>query len=76
MSDFLMVVPEGWVEVPTDWIGASNDIVEVNNIMSAEAWGDLENILALVGVVPAGQHVLNARFVTLSDGYHLWVLFG
>ena len=76
MSDFLVVVPVGWEEVPSGWIGESNSIEEVNYMISQEAWGDIEAVLITASAVPEGKHILGAKLVTLQDGHHLWVIFG
>lgn len=75
MSDFLVVVPEGWVEVTADWIGANYSVEEVQYMISTESWTDLEPILQHRGELPEGKHVIGATLVLMSDGYHLWVNF-
>lgn len=75
MSDFLMIIPEGWTEVPADWIDVSITASEAQFWITQEAWRDIEDILADYEAVPEGKHVINARLIPTELGFRLWVVF-
>lgn len=69
MSEFLMVVPEGWTEIPDhaaytaeSWLGASLD--------EAREW--LRD-LGYTDLLPDGMTVGDKRFFTDGDTARLWV---
>lgn len=76
MSDFLMIIPPGWVEVPAEWVGVTNSLEEIQFWIVQEAWEDLEPILSEQGAVPVGQHLLNARLIQTDTGFRMWAMFG
>lgn len=79
MSEFLMIVPDGWTE-PADIEallnngGANPD--EVSFWISQESWGDIETMLSNAVALPEGKHVMNAKIFRTDTGYRFWVLFG
>jgi hypothetical protein len=75
MSDFLVVVPTGWVEVAADWLVGSYTVEEINTLIAQESWGDLDTILYNAGTLPQGMTVAKARLMPFDSGYRLWVLF-
>lgn len=76
MSSFLMVVPEGWVEVPGAWITESTSPTEVSHWLATESWNEIERVLIEQEVVPVGKNVLNAQMISADGAYRMWVLFG
>lgn len=79
MSDFLLVVPQGWEE-PADIAALLNDGAvnpeEVSFQIAQESWGDIDTLLSNAGSLPEGKHVLNARMFRTEMGYRFWVLLG
>ena len=79
MSEFLMIVPDGWTE-PTDIEALLNNgganPEEVSFWISQEAWGDIETMMTNAVALPAGMHVLNAKIFRTDSGYRFWVLLG
>jgi hypothetical protein len=80
MSDFLMVAPEGWVEIENatdivdNWPSGSEDAV-FSMIASGE-FASLEPILEDNGLMPQGQTIVEAQAFKLVDGsLRLWVRF-
>lgn len=78
MSDFVMVIPPGWIEFPE-----ANDLINtgatppglVYSQISGEAWGDMDTFLSSAGLLPEGKNVTSARMVQTDNGYRLWVQF-
>lgn len=78
MSDFIMVVPPGWVEFPTvnellD-VGATPAGAIYSNI-TEQQWTDLDYLLRNAAMLPEGKTVSNAKLVQTDNGYHLWLQF-
>lgn len=77
MSDFLLVVPEGWTEIPNvpEWIGTVAPVEQLTFAIAQEAWGDIESILSSMVALPAGESVVQARLIQTDTGYRFWVKF-
>jgi len=77
MSDFLLIVPSGWTEIPNDpvWIGVTIEVTDLTFTIASESWGDLDNILSSMVILPEGKNVTNARMIATETGYRLWVLY-
>jgi hypothetical protein len=78
MSDFLLIVPEGWVEFP-ETNALLNDGATPPDMayfwIAQEAWGDIDTFLASAGMGVPGKLVCGAKLFSESDGYHLWMTF-
>ena len=75
MSEFLMVVPEGWTEVaPEAWAGMSLD--DLSRWIAEGSFYDFDALLEASGQLPEGQAVVNARLFRAGAIDRLWVLFG
>lgn len=78
MSDFMLVIPPGWVEVAevADLINTGAEPVEAMTFKIAQqAWGDIDALMSSAGVLPEGKAVANARLVLTEAGYRFWVMF-
>lgn len=77
MSDFLLVVPDGWVEIPNDpeWIGPVASVEILTFAISQEAWSDIDAILTSMVVLPEGKNVAQARLIQTDTGYRFWVKY-
>lgn len=77
MSDFLLIVPEGWVELPD--VGNSAGTVFSTEFLvfsiEQESWGDIGFLLLSMGLLPDAKEVSNARLVQTETGYRFWVKF-
>jgi hypothetical protein len=77
MSDFLLVVPDGWVEIPNDpeWIGSVIDVTYLNSLLSEQQWLDIDNLLTSMVALPEGKTVAQARLIQTDTGYRFWVRY-
>lgn len=78
MTDFVVIVPSGWTEMPTiaDLINTGAEPVEAMTFKIAQqAWGDIETLLASAGVLPENKTVTNAKLVLTETGYRFWVVY-
>lgn len=75
MSDFLLIVPAGWVEFQE-----ANDLINsgatpadaLQFVIEQQAWVDLDNFLTSAVLLPEGKHVTNARMFLTEAGYRIW----
>lgn len=72
MSEFLMIVPEGWTEVDANWIIDSGSYEEVSNWVQQEDWQSLANGLAAADLAVSG--VVNARLFNDGTRLRLWIM--
>jgi hypothetical protein len=77
MSDFLMVVPSDWIEIPNDpvWIGTVASVETLTFAISQEAWSDIDTLLSSMVVLPEGKNVSQARLMQTDTGYRFWVKY-
>ncbi len=72
MSDFLLVVPNGWTQL--DWQFITNNVAGMDlngalNMIHSNAYSDINDKLHEAGVIPAEQTVVEARVI--DDTYFL-----
>lgn len=68
MSDFLLVIPDGWTDTPAgtlDLIPAG--VSGVESWISAQAFHQLEEAMQVNGLLPENHHVLEARIFNGSE---------
>lgn len=77
MSDFLMVVPEGWTDVTVKLGESGADLALLAEIVGNKNWTDLQTELQGADInCPEGTtSITGASILTLDDGVHLWVKF-
>jgi hypothetical protein len=77
MADFLMVVPEGWNEVPnaTALVSQAGGEAAVLDAMS-QGLGVVDTIIEPAGLPPAGMTVTEARLFKDAENWRLWVTYG
>lgn len=65
MSEFLLVIPEGWTQL--DWNAVSNlygmDYTGVMNTISIGYYGDMDTGLKEAGLIPADVTVVEAKLI-------------
>lgn len=76
MSDFLLVVPEGWTQL--DWEFIANNVPGMDdggtrNMINNNAYGDMEAALKGAGVLPEAATVAEAKLI---DGTYFLVRLG
>lgn len=78
MSDFLLVIPAGWTEIP-EVAGliafGSFSADEFFSAISTESWGDIDNMLSSAVLLPEGKVTTAARLINTDAGYRFWVKF-
>lgn len=78
MSEFLMVVPPGWTEIPNAEEVINNTLGDgAHGAIAQELWWEFTNALDAFGLLPAGQIVTDARLFKTGDPLNpvrLWVL--
>lgn len=72
MSEFLLIIPEGWTQL--DWQYITNNLPNMGyqQVMDYVATGYMANIdetLKAAGMVPEGQNVVAAKLI--DDSYFL-----
>jgi hypothetical protein len=78
MSDFLLIVPEGWVEFE-----AINALINDNAVPSdlvysqitQEAWGDLDTTFVNANIPVDGKLVVDAKLISAATGFRCWFMF-
>ena len=77
MNDFLLVVPDGWTEIPNDpvWIGSVISIDELNSNIVQEQWTSIDVLLSSMVILPSGKTVAQARLIQTDAGYRFWVRY-
>lgn len=75
MSDFLMVVPEGWIEVQNaaDWL-RSVDEMRIATLITENDWPALSQILEDSGSIAPNTVIQDARLIDAGDGPRFWYL--
>jgi hypothetical protein len=74
MSEFLLVVPDGWTEVTNleqvfSW--ASPEAIQLD--IAQELWYEIEQAMDFAGVMPAEHMILDAKLFDGGSGWRLWV---
>ena len=78
MSDFLLIVPEGWVEFADINALVNDGAVPADMVyfwIAQEVWGDIDTMLVNANHPTDGKLVTGAKLFSESDGYHLWMTF-
>lgn len=78
MSDFLMIIPAGWVEVPeiAELVNAgATPVSEISYQLEQSAWDYVDALLVSAALPTDGKLVANARLIYTDAGYKFWVLF-
>lgn len=75
MSDFLLIVPSGWTEIPNDpvWIDSVISVGELTTAVDDEQWTSIDLLLSNMVVLPEGRTVAQARLIQTDTGYRFWV---
>jgi hypothetical protein len=78
MSDLLLIVPESWTEIVNDpeWIGPVISVSDLSYMIEESSWGDIDNLLLSMVVLPAGKNTINAHLLNTESGYRFWVEYG
>lgn len=78
MSEFLMVVPEGWVEIDnaTDLIANYGGEIAVQDLLSRGEFNTIDTVIEPAGLPPSGMTVMNARMFNEGGVSRLWVQYG
>jgi hypothetical protein len=73
MSDFLLIVPEGWRELPDapEFVERHTAPLLIDAI-EREAWGELDAVIEEVGGFEPGQTISNVRLLNGGAGWQLW----
>ena len=78
MSDFILIIPTGWVEYPA-FNALINDgaigTVEITNAVDNQQWVDLDNMLSNAVLLPEGKNVTAAKLIKEDAGYRVWFMF-
>ena len=76
MSEFLMVVPEGWTDFTAKWNESSADFAHISALINDKNWADVQTELQGADITgPEGTTLTGATLLSLTDGVHLWVRF-
>jgi hypothetical protein len=78
MSDFLLVVPSGWMEYESVNDLINTGVVPPDLLMSniaQEAWGDIDVMLLNASLLPDGFATAQARLIQTDSGYRFWVRY-
>lgn len=73
MSEFLMIVPESWTELPWD-----DELYYAEDVLRAIAsgdWASLSQYLAAADTLPVGRQAINANLFQAGGLYRFWVLY-
>lgn len=74
MSDFLLIVPEGWKEVPFELIEPRMSFDSAQQVIAQELWWEFE--AALEGTeYMNGKTITNVKLFMSDTGPKCWILF-
>jgi hypothetical protein len=77
MSDFLLVVPEGWTEfaeINTQINEGAISNTELSYQLSQQAWDYVDSMLAGAGIDVAPKLTQNAKLIYTETGYRFWAV--
>lgn len=78
MSDFLLIIPAGWIEFAA-FNALINDgaigTVEITNAVDTNSYLDLDNMLSNAVLLPEGKNVTGAKLIKEDTGYRVWFTF-
>lgn len=74
MSEFLMVVPDGYESVDLSLFGYGEE--DITRWIADRTWYDFDNALEVTGMLPAGKAVVDARLFRDRELLSLWVKLG
>lgn len=78
MSDFLLIIPAGWIEYPA-FNALINDgaisTIEITNAVDNQQWVDLDNMLSNAVLLPEGKNVTGSKLIKEDTGYRVWFTF-
>jgi hypothetical protein len=60
MSDFLFIIPEGWVQIPEEVISQIGSLV--TDWVNMQNWTELSDALKVQGAIPQDMNVAEAKF--------------
>jgi hypothetical protein len=76
MSDFLLVVPEGWTEIAdVQVIFATASAESIQADITSEMWWEIEQAIDAAGLLPIGSTVIDAKLFDGGGGWKLWVKY-
>jgi hypothetical protein len=76
MSDFLMIVPDGWVELDTNTIinVGGLDPNTISSWFSEGIYHELAGFMENMGIpLPVGQMITAGKVFDSGSGYKIWV---
>lgn len=73
MSDFLLVVPEGYIEIENAqlWLN-KNDPSQILGFIIDKNWEQLSHLLEASNYIPEAHVVQDARLIDAGSGYRFW----
>lgn len=78
MSEFLMVIPEGWAEIEGDIDALIDSYGGEIAVMSAlaESPNNIDTVIEPLGLPPAGSTVMGCRIFKDGGATRMWVQYG
>lgn len=78
MSDFLMVIPEGWAELATAdaFIAENTEVYILDLINRGDGWAAIEALLQDAGHIPATAALADFRIFRDAGAIRIWYLLG
>lgn len=73
MSDFILIVPEGFVELHDagEWLRATGEDY-IRGLIESEDWSALSQSLEDSGVIGTNAQISYARIIDTADGPRMW----
>lgn len=73
MDEFLLITPEGWVELPeAQAFVDTNTEATLLDLLQSNQIGSIDAMLEAVGQVPAGKTLDEFRMFRDAGGYRIW----
>lgn len=73
MDQFLLITPEGWIELPdAQAFVDTNGEAQLIDLVQSNQMGHLDAMLETAGHVPAGKTLGEFRMFRDTGGYRIW----
>jgi len=80
MDDFLLIVPEGWIELENasaQFGSQAVDVTTLTNLVQGQEWIPISTALEELGFLGANEIIVNARLINTAEDendYRFWYI--